>query len=364
MKTLLALAAYLTMIVPVLAADGPLIHVGKPVKTGNGVVIPDPTMKKTSAVKDGDRTVQVPEMMVYVPAGKAKIGSGKCDETVTLDGYCIGKFSVTNAEYRAFLTATGSRRYPRYWTGGTYPEGKANHPVVYVSLTDAQAYAKWVSDKTGWNVIIPTSNQWEKAARGPKGFIYPWGDKPDVTYKDGVLKSKFSFNGVTAAEFLKTEPKKAVKYDNKKSSYFDKATTVDQIAAYNKYGQPTYLSVGPNGSVRGWVNHDTYTGFIYTDLFSSLSKNGGNTVAVGTYEDGKSGYGCYDMAGNVWNWCDTLIVATNGAEKGKKVNEIRGGSWYANGSSCKCVSIGEGRAARGAYNTVGFRIAMIPASTK
>jgi formylglycine-generating enzyme required for sulfatase activity len=137
---------------------------------------------------------------------------------------------------------------------------------------------------------------------------------------------------------------------------------VDRIAGYDGEGNPTYLSVGANGSVRGWVNHVTYTGFIYTDLFSSLNAAGGNTTPVGSYEAGKSAYGCYDMAGNVWNWCDTTIVASNGAEKGKRVNEIRGGSWYATGSSCRSVSIGEGRAATGAYNTVGFRIVMLPAA--
>jgi formylglycine-generating enzyme required for sulfatase activity len=362
MKSFLAAVLCFTMIVPVMAADGPLLESGESVKAGNGAVILDPTSKKTNTVKDADRTVQVPEMMVYIPAGKARIGAG--DETVVLDGFCIGKFSVTNAEYRAFLIATGSTRFPRYWTNGAYPQGKANHPVVYVSLTDAESYAKWVSDKTGWNIVIPTSNQWEKAARGPNGSLYPWGDTMDVSYQSGILKSRFSFNGVTVAEFLKNAPKKVVKYDNPKSPYFGKTTTVDRIAAYNRDGQPTFLTIGPNGSVRGWVNHDTYTGFIYTDLFTSLNDAGGNTAPVGSYEDGKSGYGCYDMAGNVWNWCETLILATNGAERGKRVNEIRGGSWYANGTSCKCVAIGEGRAASGAYNTVGFRIAMIPASTK
>ena len=208
--------------------------------------------------------------------------------------------------------------------------------------------------------MIPTSNQWEKAARGPKGFLYPWGDTLDTTYRDGVLSSRFSFNGVTAAQFLKDSPKRAVMYNNQKSPYFGKKTTIDQIAAYSKDGRSTYLSVGANGMVRGWVSHDTYTGFIYTDLFTPLNDQGGNTVPVGTYEAGKSGYGCYEMAGNVWNWCDTLIVATNGAERGKKVNDIRGGSWYANATSCKSISIGEGRSATGAYNTVGFRIAMIP----
>jgi formylglycine-generating enzyme required for sulfatase activity len=339
-------------------ASGPSLDETVLAKAGNGESIFHPASKKSYSVKDGDRTIQVPIMMVYIPTGAFKVGSG--NGTTAAEGYCIGKFSVTNAEYKEFLNTTGSRNYPRHWSHGTYPDGKANNPVVYVSLTEAKAYAQWVSEKTGWNVVIPTSNHWEKAARGPKGFLYPWGDSLGTSYRDGVLTSRFSYNGITAAQFLKDSPKRVVKYNNERSPYFGKTTTIDQIAGYDRDGHPTYLSVEPNGSVRGWVNHETYTGFIYTDLFTSLNEQGGNTAPVGSYEAGKSAYGCYDMAGNVWNWCDTLIVATNGAEKGKRVNEIRGGSWYANPTSCKSISIGEGRSATGAYNTVGFRIAMIP----
>jgi formylglycine-generating enzyme required for sulfatase activity len=330
-------------------------------KAANGMGIVRPGLKKTYEVSEGGRTIAVPEGMVYVAAGEFTFGAGAGAKKVNIEAYCIGRFHVTNAEYKAFVDADHLRRTPGYWQGGTYPQGKANHPVVYVSLNDATAYAQWVSRQTGWKVAVPTAEQWEKAARGPQGFLYPWGNTSDVVYRDGTLTTKFNFNAVTAAEFLSKEPKKEVTYDNAKSKYFGKKTTVDQIAGYDESGQATVLSVSANGNVRGWVSHSTYTGFIYTDLFTSLNRAGGNTSAVGAYEEGKSAYGCYDMAGNVWDWCDTQIVATNGAERGKTVNEIRGGSWYATGNSCKSVSIGEGRAGSGAYNTVGFRVVMIPA---
>ena len=67
------------------------------------------------------------------------------------------------------------------------------------------------------------------------------------------------------------------------------------------------------------------------------------------------------MAGNAYERTTTLIAAATGAEKGKTVNEIRGGSWYANGSNGCSMSIGEGLEARGGYDSVGFRIAVIPA---
>jgi formylglycine-generating enzyme required for sulfatase activity len=336
----------------------------KPLTTAaNGMAIPHPISKATYPVADGDRTIQVPAGMVYVPPGKFAVGTGAGATTAELGGFCIGRFSVTNAEYKAFLDATASARAPGYWKQGTYPEGKANHPVAYVSLTNARAYTAWVSEQTGWKVAIPTSNQWEKAARGPDGSLYPWGNSPDTRYADGVLTSRFNYNAVTAAFYLRNEPKREVTYNHKNSKYFGTKTTVDRIAGYDDGGRPTYLSIGANGSVRGWVSHATYTGFIYTDLFGALNAAGGNTSPVGSYEEGKSAYGCYDMAGNLWNWCETLIVATNGAEKGKTVNEIRGGSWYATGNSCRSISIGEGRAASGAYNTVGFRVVMVPDAT-
>jgi formylglycine-generating enzyme required for sulfatase activity len=310
-------------------------------------------------VMDGGRAVAVPFGMVYVPAGDFTFGMGAEAKTIHLDGYAIGRFDVTNAEYKSFLDASG-RPAPRYWQGGRYPDGKANHPVVFVSLDDARAYAAWMSAKTGRKVGIPTAEQWEKAARGPHGYLYPWGDDQETSYRDGVLTSRFSYNAVTVAYYLSHEPQREVTYNNPRSPYNGTKTTVDHIAAYDAAGNADLLAVSPDGMVRGWVNHQTDSGFIYTDLFRALDAVGGNTVAVGSYENGKSGYGAYDMAGNVWNWTETLIMARNGAERGREVNEIRGGSWYANGRSCRSISIGEGRDAKSGYNTVGFRLVMTP----
>jgi formylglycine-generating enzyme required for sulfatase activity len=58
--------------------------------------------------------------------------------------------------------------------------GRGKRPVIYVSWNDAEAYCKWLSDKTGLHFKLPTEAQWEKAARGTKGRKYPWGDRdPD-----------------------------------------------------------------------------------------------------------------------------------------------------------------------------------------
>ncbi|MGC4002279.1 MAG: formylglycine-generating enzyme family protein [Pirellulales bacterium] len=331
-------------------------HVGN---AADGTAIPHPTSKTTSVVKDGTTSIAVSESMVYIPAGEFTYGQGASAKKVNLSGYCIGKYHVTNAEFKAFLDANGGRA-PSYWSKGTYPQGKSNHPVAFVSMSQATAYAMWVSKETGWNVVIPTSEQWEKAARGPKNTIYPWGDSMDVSLTESGLKSKFNYNGVIAADYLRNKPTLETSYQSKSAKYAGQKVTVEKIAAYDEEGRGTPFSVGPTGQVRGWVAHGTNTGFIGTELFHAISASGGNTTPVGKYESGKSGYGCYDMAGNLWVWCDTKIIATNGAEKGKEVYEIRGGSWYANGGSCKSISVGEGRAPSGACNTVGFRVALIP----
>lgn len=83
------------------------------------------------------------------------------------------------------------------------------------------------------------------------------------------------------------------------------------------------IQLGENGSVRGWVNHDDYTGFIYTDLFKEISFVGGYTLPVDYFKDSGSFYGCFDMAGNSWDWTCSVITAANGAERGQQVNTIR-----------------------------------------
>lgn len=65
------------------------------------------------------------------------------------------------------------------------------------------------------------------------------------------------------------------------------------------------------------------------------------------------------VAGNACEWTGTLITATNGVERSRKVNEVHGGSWYSTGRSGVSIGIGEGRSARGGYHSVSFRIAMI-----
>lgn len=135
--------------------------------------------------------------LVRIPAGPFLMGSKKDEghgselpqHTVALSEYSIGKYPVTNVEYQVFVRDAGYTS-PERWDGDTYPEGKGNHPVVYVSWENAAAYCQWLSEKTGKQYRLPTEAQWEKAARGDDGRVYPWGDGWDKSYLNSLESYK------------------------------------------------------------------------------------------------------------------------------------------------------------------------------
>jgi formylglycine-generating enzyme required for sulfatase activity len=98
---------------------------------------------------------------------------------VTLADYGIAAYPVTNAEYRRFLADTRSDHRPSSWLLGAYPWDRANHPVAGVRPADADAYATWLSARTGHPWRLPTEAEWEHAAKGPAGYDFPWGDAFD-----------------------------------------------------------------------------------------------------------------------------------------------------------------------------------------
>ena len=97
---------------------------------------------------------------------------------VELKGYRIAQFPVTHMEYYMFIRESGNR-IPKGWMGIHYPMDMDQHPVVNVSYHDARNYCQWLSEKTGQSFRLPTEAEWEKAARGLDGRIYPWGNMFD-----------------------------------------------------------------------------------------------------------------------------------------------------------------------------------------
>jgi transcriptional regulator with XRE-family HTH domain len=105
------------------------------------------------------------KLMTLVEAGVFFAGGD--NEPLYVPAFYIDVFPTTNADYARFVAAT-DHKPPQHWEGGEPPP---DHPVVFVTWHDATAYAQW-SAKT-----LPTNQQWEKAARGTRGSIYPWGDQ-------------------------------------------------------------------------------------------------------------------------------------------------------------------------------------------
>ncbi len=120
--------------------------------------------------------------MVTIPAGPFKMGSvpgkGRDDERpqrdVYLDVFAIDQVEVTNKRYLAFVKATGHRNPPSPYGNGMLVSAKGIEqlPVVQVTWYDAKAYCSWTKKR------LPTEAEWEKAARGTDGRVYPWGNDP------------------------------------------------------------------------------------------------------------------------------------------------------------------------------------------
>jgi len=211
---------------------------------------------------------------VSIPAGEFLMGSDpnkdqdaqdneQPQHTLYLPDYYMAKTPVTNAQYAAFVEATGHRQ-PERWKQGKIPKGKEDHPVLWVSWRDSVAYCQWLAETTGKPYRLPTEAEWEKAARGPDGHIYPWGD-------ESPNESLLNFNG-----------------------------------------------------------------------------NVGDTTPVGSYPDGVSPYGAYDMAGNAWEWCATKWGKSYPYDvqedewtaeylEGTNIRVVRGGSFVDGQYSARCA---------------------------
>ena len=97
--------------------------------------------------------------------------------TVQLKEYWLGRYPVTNRQYATFVSASGHAA-SRHWEDGNIPSWKEEHPVVRVSWQDATEFCAWLKEVSGEAIRLPTEAEWEKAARGTGGRLYPWGWEP------------------------------------------------------------------------------------------------------------------------------------------------------------------------------------------
>jgi formylglycine-generating enzyme required for sulfatase activity/calcineurin-like phosphoesterase family protein/energy-coupling factor transporter ATP-binding protein EcfA2 len=227
--------------------------------------------------------------MILIEGGEfirgSKKGEGRDEERpqrkIYLDPFLIGKYPVTNREFKGFVDARGYQKegfwppegwqwvqkekisepwfwHDRKWNG-------PNFPVVGVSWYEAAAYCKWLSHTTGDRYRLPTEAEWEKAARGTGGRKYPWRGKFDKNYCNS-----------------------------------------DELGL-------------------------------------------GRTSPVGIFPEGKGQYGCFDMSGNVWEWCldryDREYYEKSPEKNPQGPSEgagrvLRGGSWFNPPDHCRCACRG------------------------
>ncbi|MDR4480653.1 MAG: SUMF1/EgtB/PvdO family nonheme iron enzyme [Nitrospira sp.] len=232
--------------------------------------------------------------MVLVPAGEFTMGAsaesgGLPDERplrlIYLSAFWIDRYEVTNAVYQQFVQATGYQAPANpapaltLWAHNAPLPGIEQHPVVNVSWLDAVAFCRWANKR------LPTEAEWEKAARGTDGRIYPWGSEWDF------------------------EKGNSASYWAKRTVHFADST---EWEAFWIKGEGAAIS--KEKGLRGEIL----------------------TLPVGSFPAGVSPYGALDMAGNAAEWVQDwynpndyrTAPLTNplGPERGA-IKAMRGGSW-------------------------------------
>ncbi len=157
------------------------------------VNVPLATPRLISRVERTSLALKAPAGMVEIPAGVFKFSTARsflspneaipypdysAGRTVAVMKLCMDEYPVTNAQFNAFMRATrykpkDATNFLKHWVKGNPPKGFENHPVVYVSLEDAKAYARWAGKR------LPTEVEWQYAAQGTDGRKYPWGTEFD-----------------------------------------------------------------------------------------------------------------------------------------------------------------------------------------
>jgi formylglycine-generating enzyme required for sulfatase activity len=241
-------------------------------------------------------------------------GEGEAARLVELDRFWISRYPVTNAQYTAFVNATGHVP-PAHWPGGRPQAGMGNHPVVYVTWEDAIAYCKWWAARVrdgrpqvwrgrhveaatqgplSWTVRLPTSAEWEKAARG--GLLIPTPEK----------------------EMLVDNPLPRRAYP---------------------WGDSWRLST------MGTPGDETRCNVSESDV--------GTTTPTGMYPSGASPYGVMDMVGNVWEWC------FDWADEEARYKVRRGGAFRYTHEHARCAAYDKAYPGL-AWPHMGFRMVFGP----
>lgn len=139
------------------------------------------TVEEAEALLTPEQWAEI-DTMIRIPAGPYALGTdlqradaqNRPAHMVEMDAYKISKYPVTNAQYARYVAETGAEP-PSNWRNGKIPAGLELHPVTMMSWFHARNYAEWASGR------LPSEAEWERAARGPDGYRWPWGNSMDAT---------------------------------------------------------------------------------------------------------------------------------------------------------------------------------------
>jgi formylglycine-generating enzyme required for sulfatase activity len=209
---------------------------------------PSPTSTTVLGIGSTSKSLKDEMVLVFVPAGEFTMGSdgGDADNRpahqVYLDAFWIDRTEVTNEMYAKCVEANQcnspdskrSKTRPSYFNNPEF----GNYPVIYVTWDDAYAYCSWAGRR------LPTEAEWEKAARGPNGYKYPWGN---VDPKDTLL----NYNGNVS------DTSEAGRYPEGASIYgaLDMAGNVWEWV--NDWYDPNYYEISPATNPLGPTSEDS-----------------------------------------------------------------------------------------------------------
>lgn len=146
------------------------------------------TSRLVSVFKRTPRADKTPDRMVFIPKAKMKYNPSNNDafipyplydnNYIDIQEFYMDIYPVTNKDYFEFINSSAyqphdTSNYLKNWINEKYPKNMADHPVVWVSLNDAKAYAEWAGKR------LPTDAEWQWAAQGGDGRKWPWGEEFD-----------------------------------------------------------------------------------------------------------------------------------------------------------------------------------------